>query len=108
MGDSWTAPGISVSLIDVSATIHLYPDEPTTKTTQTYDGAVGKQQPHKCYTPVLHVTRNLTIDDRPTTRVNRVQELRIVSVDKDGRAVGMVLVFREAECSGEGRITLST
>jgi len=40
--------------------------------------------------------------------VNRVQILRIVSVDKDGRAVGMVLVFREAECFGEGRSTLTT
>jgi len=67
--DSWTAPGISVSLIDVSATINLYPDEPITKTTQTYDGAVGNQQLHKCYTPVLHVSRNLPLDNRPTTSI---------------------------------------
>jgi len=40
--------------------------------------------------------------------VNRVQKLRMVSVNKDGRAVGMVLVFREAECFGEGRSTLTT
>ncbi len=69
MEDSWTSPRISVSSIDNAATIQLYTDKPITKTTQTYDGAVGNQQPYKCYTPFLHVSRNLTIDDRPTTSI---------------------------------------
>jgi len=67
--DSWTSPRISVSSTDVAATIHLYPDEPRTKTTQTCDGAVGKSQPQECCTPVLHVSKNLTIDDGSTTSI---------------------------------------